>query len=127
MEIADLNKDEQIALAGLLEFVILASGQMTEDEQHEIDSIIDAIGEDSYQAAVDEVDKRFPDEQALRAFLSKIDRQEAREVIYGSVIEAAIKDAVEGRKSGLLDWLAGEWKVEVTYDELPADEDSAKK
>ena len=127
MEIADLNKDEQIALAGLLEFVILASGQMTEDETREIDAIIEAIGEDSYQAAVDEVDKRFPDEQALRTFLSTIERQEAREVIYGSVIEAAIKDAVEGRESGLLEWLAEEWKVEVTYDQPPAEEEDAKK
>jgi len=126
MEIADLNKDEQIALAGLLEFVILASGHLTEDEEQEIAAIIEAIGEDSYQAAVDEVDKRFPDEEALRKFLSKIDRQEAREVIYGSVIEAAMKDAVEGRESGLLEWLAEEWKVEVTYDEPPTDEDAKK-
>ncbi len=126
MEIADLNKDEQVALAGLLEFVILASGHLTEDEEQEISAIIDAIGEDSYQSAVDEVDKRFPDEESLRQFLSKIDRQEAREVIYGSVIEAAMKDAVEGRESGLLEWLAEEWKVEVTYDELPADEDGQK-
>jgi len=126
MEIADLNKDEQVALAGLLEFVILDSGHVTEDETREIDAIIEAIGEDSYQAAVDEVDKRFPDEEALRVFLSKIERQEAREVIYGSVIEAALKDAVEGRESELLEWLAGEWKVEVTYDEPPADEDDKK-
>lgn len=99
MELADLNQDEQIALAGLLEFVVLASGHVNEDEQQEIDSIVDAIGEDNYRKAVEQVDKRFPDEKALRVFLSKIERQEARELIYGSVIEAAMTDTVEGRES----------------------------
>ena len=124
MELADLSKDEQLALAGLLEFVILASGHVTEDEQLEIEAIIEAIGEEPYRAAVDQVDKRFPDEHALRVFLSSIRRQEAREVIYGTVIEAAMTDTVEGRESALLEWLAKEWNVEVTYEEPPAGEDA---
>jgi hypothetical protein len=125
MELADLNKDEQIALAGLLEFVVLASGHVTEDEEHEIKSIVEALGEENYRVAVEQVDKRFPDEQALRVFLAKVERQEAREVIYGTVIEAAMTDTVEGRESALLDWLAEEWKVKVTYEEPPASEDPA--
>jgi hypothetical protein len=126
MELADLNQNEQIALAGLLEFVVLASGHVTEDEEHEIDAIVEAIGEEKYRKAVDEVDKRFSDEKAFRTFLSTIDRQEARELIYGSVMEAAMTDTVEGRESALLEWLAGEWKVEVTYDEPPAGDEEAK-
>jgi hypothetical protein len=125
MELADLNKDEQLALAGLLEFVVLASGHVTEEEQAEIDAIVDALGEDRYRAAVNEVDKRFPDEPALRTYLGSITRQEAREVIYGTVIEAAITDTVEGRESALLEWLADAWKIEVTYDEPPAGEEQA--
>jgi len=124
MELADLNNDEQLALAGLLEFVVLASGHVTEDEEIEIETIVEAIGEEPYRKAVEEVDKRFPDEQALRVFLLSIVRQEAREVIYGTVIEAAMTDTVEGRESALLDWLAKEWNVEVTYDEPPAGEDA---
>jgi hypothetical protein len=125
MELADLNKDEQIALAGLLEFVVLASGHVTPDEEAEIDTIVEALGEENYRVAVDEVDKRFPDEPALRGFLAKIDRQEAREVIYGTVIEAAMCDTVEGRENALLAWLADAWKVEVTYEEPPASEEGS--
>lgn len=121
MELADLNQNEQIALAGLLEFVVLASGHVTEDEQNELDTIVEALGEEKYRKAVEEVDKRFPDEKAFRQFLSSVDRQEARELIYGVVIEAAMADTVEGRESALLEWLAEEWKVEVTYEEPPAD------
>jgi hypothetical protein len=126
MELADLNQDEQIALAGLLEFVVLASGHVTEDEQQEIDVIVEALGGGKYRKAVEEVDKRFPDELAFRTFLSKVERQEAREIIYGTVMEAAMTDTVEGRESALLDWLAKEWKVEVTYDEPPPAEGEAE-
>jgi uncharacterized tellurite resistance protein B-like protein len=125
MELADLNKDEQIALAGLLEFVVLASGHVTEDEQAEIDAIVDALGAGSYRAAVEEVDKRFSDEETLRSFLHTIDRQEAREVIYGTIMEAAMTDTVEGRESELLTWLAKEWNVEVKYEEPPTDDAKA--
>jgi uncharacterized tellurite resistance protein B-like protein len=121
MELADLNQNEQIALAGLLEFVVLASGHVTEDEQNEIDTIVEALGEEKYRKAVEEVDKRFSDEKAFRKFLSTIEREDARELIYGVVIEAAMADTVEGRESALLEWLSDEWKVEVTYEEPPAD------
>jgi hypothetical protein len=124
MELADLNQNEQLALAGLLEFVVLASGHVTEDEQIEIDSIVEALGEENYRKAVDQVDKRFPDEQALRTYLTSIDRQDARELIYGVVMEAAMTDTVEGRESALLEWLAETWKVEVTFEEPPADDQS---
>lgn len=124
MELADLNQNEQLALAGLLEFVVLASGHVTEDEQNEIDSIVEALGEEKYRKAVNEVDKRFPDEQTLRSFLTGIDRQDARELIYGVVMEAAMTDTVEGRESALLEWLAEAWQVEVTYEEPPADDEN---
>jgi hypothetical protein len=126
MELADLDKDEQLALAGLLEYVVLASGHVTADEQNEIDTIVEALGEDKYRVAVEEVDHRFPDEASLRTFLGTIARQEAREIIYGTVIEAAMTDTVEGRESALLDWLAETWKIEVTYEEPPASEEEAK-
>jgi len=126
MELADLNKDELLALTGLLEYVVLASGHVTADEQNEIDAIVDALGEDKYRAAVEEVDHRFPDEQSLRTFLGTIQGQEAREIIYGTVIEAAMADTVEGRESPLLEWLAETWKIEVTYEEPPASDEEAK-
>ena len=125
MELADLNKEERVALAGLLEFVVMASGQVTDIEQQEIDEIVDALGEDNYRQAVDEVDQRFSDEDALRAFLKTIERQEARELIYGTIIAAAMVDNFEGRESALLEWLAKEWNVAVTYEEPATDEEAS--
>lgn len=56
MELHDLNADERIALAALIEFVVMASGHVTEDEEREIQAVVDEIGEDAYRQAVEEVD-----------------------------------------------------------------------
>ncbi len=122
MELRDLNPDEQIALAALLEFVVLASGHVTEDEEREIDALVEELGDDIYRKAMEEVDRRFQDEEAVKKFLRTITRQEARELIYGAVIEAAMTDRMEGRESDMLDWVAREWQVQVTYEEPPAAE-----
>ena len=125
MELRDLNADERLALAALVEFVVMASGHATEEEKQEIDAIVEALGEDVYRQAVEEVDKRFARRGRGQGRSCEDDRQEAREVIYGTVMEAAMTDTVEGRESQLLTWLAKEWNVEVKYEEPPADDAKA--
>ncbi len=119
MELRELNPDERIALAALLEFVVLASGHVTEDEEREIDDIVGELGEDEYRKAVEEVDRRFPDEEAAKKFLKTIKHQEARELIYGAVLEAAMTDTIEGRESQMLEWVAKEWNIEVEFESPP--------
>jgi len=119
MELRDLNPDERIALAALLEFVVLASGHVTEDEEREIDDIVEELGEEDYRKAVEEVDRRFPDEEAAQKFLKTITRQEAREVIYGAVLDAAMTDTIEGRESQMLEWVAKEWNIQVEFETPP--------
>ena len=121
MELRDLNSDEKIALAALLEFVVLASGHVTEDEEREIDDIVEELGEDAYRKAVEEVDRRFSDEEAAKTFLKTITRPEARELIYGAVIDAAMADTMEGHESKMLEWVGKEWDIEVKFEEPPAE------
>jgi hypothetical protein len=119
MELRDLNPDERIALAALVEFVVLASGHATEDEEREIDAIVEELGEDEFRKATEEVDKRFPDEEAARKFLKTITRPEARELIYGAVLDAAMTDTIEGRESQMLEWIAKEWDIKVEFESPP--------
>jgi hypothetical protein len=121
MELRELNPEERVALAALIEFVVLASGHVTEDEEREIQEVVHEIGEDVYRKAVEEVDRRFPDEEAAKKFLLTITRPEARELIFGAVMGAAMTDTMEGHESTILDWVAKEWKLEVKYEEPPAD------
>jgi hypothetical protein len=117
MELSQLTANEQIALVALLELVIESNARVSEVEADRIDAVVAAIGEEAYRAAATEVDDRFDDEDALRAFLPTITRQAARELIYGTILEAAIADTVDARESDLLEWLADAWQISTQIDE----------
>jgi len=113
MELNDLTAQEHIALVALLELVIESNAHVSEDEADRIDAVVEAIGEDAYRRAAAEVDSRFHDEQDVRAFIPTVTRQEARELIYGTLFEAAITDAVDSHESDLLEWLAEAWEIKL--------------
>lgn len=119
MELNDLSTDERVALVALIELVVEANAAVTEEESEAIDDIVDELGPDVYAETVEEVGKRFPDEDALRAFLQTITRQDARELVYGTVIDVAVGDAIRNHESNLLEWLGATWNVKVEYDAPP--------
>jgi Tellurite resistance protein TerB len=113
MELRDLNHEERLSLVTLLQEVVGADSSASEAEANAIDRVVQALGEDEYQRLVDEVDSRFTDEVGLKTFLASIGRQEARELIYGTVLETATADTVSTSESDVLDWLARTWNVRV--------------
>ena len=117
MELKDLEGDERTALVGLVRAVVMADSHVSEDEIEEVEEIVDAFGEEGYQAALDGFEGRFADEESFRLFLSGIKRQEARELIYGTVLQGAAADAIEGGESELLAWLADAWKIDLQVQE----------
>jgi hypothetical protein len=50
-------------------------------------------------------------------FLESIQRPEARDLIYGFFLTEAAGEALRGRESELVDWLAEVWKIDVKTDE----------
>ena len=117
MELNQLTAEERVALVALLEVVIESNGRVSEDEADRIDAVVGAIGEDAYRQAAAEVDRRFAGEEELRAFLPAITRQDARDLIYGTALEAATSDTVDAHESHLLDWLAAVWQIGTRIDE----------
>jgi hypothetical protein len=124
MELQDLKGDERTALVGLMREVVLSDANLSDDEIDEVAEIVDAFGEEGYQAALDAFEARFSDEDSFRRFLATITGQEARELIYGTVLQGAAADAIEGGESELLSWLADTWKIEVQVEDLPDGEDA---
>jgi hypothetical protein len=120
MELHELNADERTALVGLIKEVVMSDGNVSEDELEEVEDLVDAFGEEGYQQALDAFEARFLDQPSFQRFLRTITRQEARDLIYGSVLQAASADAIEGRESELLVWLADAWNVEVKFEGPPA-------
>lgn len=125
MELCELNHDERLALVALLELVLESDRTAADGEVAEIDRVIDALGREEYQRLVTEVDRRFPTEVELQAFLPSIVRQDARDLIYGTALDTAIEDAVDMFESRLLDWLAKLWNVRVEFEDDPEDDAGA--
>jgi uncharacterized tellurite resistance protein B-like protein len=113
MELGDLTHDERVALVALLELVVESDGAASDDELDVLQNVIDALGETAYAEAAAEADERFGDEAELKAFLPSITRQDARELIYGTVLDTALPDAIGRHESTMLDWVAKAWDVAV--------------
>jgi hypothetical protein len=124
MELSDLTREERVALAALLELVVDSNATVSDDELREVRHVVDAVGDVAYAEAADEVAARFRDEAELKAFLPSITRQEARELIYGAVLETAIPDAMNAHESAILDWLGEAWGVAVSIEESGSDDDA---
>jgi len=119
MELEELNQDERTALVGLMKLTVLSDGNVSEEELEEIEDLVDAFGEEAYESTLDAFEKRFADAEAFKAFLAKIGRQDARELIFGTVLEAAGSEAIEGREAELLDWLAKAWNIKIEIEDEP--------
>jgi len=115
MELRDLTHEERLSLVALLEQVVESEGAVSEAEVAKIERVVAALGEDEYRRLVQEVDSRFIDEASLKKFLGGIDRQDARELIYGTVLETAAEHTVSTPESTVLDWLGKLWNVHVAF------------
>ena len=124
MELSDLTRDERVALVALLELVVESDATASDDELKELQRVVDAVGEAAYAEAAVEADERFRDEADLKAFLPRITRQEARELIYGAVLETALPDAMGAHEATMLEWLGKEWGIAVRIEEPGSDGDA---
>jgi hypothetical protein len=113
MELRDLNGDERLALVGLMKAVVLSDGEVSDDEIEHVETLVDAFGEKEYQRMLDAFEQRFPDEAAFKKFLETIGRQDARELIFATVLEGADEGGIEGGETELLDWLSDAWNVTI--------------
>src|SRR5262245_57154548 len=113
MEITDLTHDERLAMVALLGLVVQSGRRIAEDAGVRLGRTAPGLGADGYDRLADEANRRFTDEDVLKAFLLSIDRQEARELIYGQVLDTAVENGVDTLEAELLDWLAKTWHVRV--------------
>jgi hypothetical protein len=118
MELTDLTRDERVALVGLTKILLTSDGKVSDEEVEHIEAIIEDVGDDSYTEALDTYEETFAtDRERFRQFLTTITRQEARELIFGTVLEAAGAEAVGPAEAEPLDWLAKAWNVTVKVQE----------
>jgi hypothetical protein len=114
MEIADLTQDERVALVGLMKLLVMSDGNVSDEELEHVEDMIDVFGDEEYEAVLETFEERFEGKgDVFRDFLKSVKRQEARELIFGTVLDAAGAEAVEPGEASLLDWLQREWGVKI--------------
>src|SRR6202012_1947322 len=113
MELGDLNQDERTALVGLMKLIVLSDEEVSEDELEHIEGLVSAFGDEGYQRTLDAFEKRFQDEKSFRAFLKGIGRQDARDLIFGTLLESADEGALDRSETDLLDWLSQTWNIKI--------------
>jgi hypothetical protein len=123
MELSDLDSAERLALVALVERVVLADRNVTEDEADILPEIVAALGEENYRKTALAADDRFGDDEALKTYLKTLPREEARELIYGTVVDLAMADMISGNESELIDWLGQTWNLESKIEDTLEESD----
>jgi uncharacterized tellurite resistance protein B-like protein len=116
MELNELTADERIALVALLELVVAADGDVSYEELAQIKRVMHAVGDRAYREAVKAADERFESDDVALAFITAVERPEARALIYETAIEAAVAHGVAGRESELLTQIQKRWRVPVRFE-----------
>ena len=122
MELKDLSPGDRVALAALVRFSVMSDGTLSENEAGEIGFLVTELGEEVYQAAVEVASQRVTDLPTLKAVLAEVTDPEARELIYGTLVEVAIPETIDPNESRLLELVAGAWGLTPTFEDFPADE-----
>jgi len=113
MTLHDLSHEEKLALVALTELAVISNRNVTDDELAQVDGIVEALGEEVFHQLAEEAESRFAERTDLKEFLETIKDQEARELIYGTILDEALAEAMPHEEAGFLEWLAGAWDIPV--------------
>ncbi len=120
MDPTDLDHDEAIALVALVTFLVASNARATDAESATVRRVAQAVGRARYRELADEAAKHLPDEDTLRAFLSRIERPAARELLYETALEAATGDVIRDDEASFLGWLRRTWGLKVRIEPPPS-------
>ena len=115
MELIDLNHEQRLGLVALIEATVAADRRATDEEADILAGIVAEFGDETYRKLAAEVDRRFASEDELKQFLSQLPGDEARELIFGTVLDLAMADVVSGHESPLIQWLADTWQIDASF------------
>ena len=111
MQLIDLLPDESLALVALSRAVARADGAISPLEGRAIALMAAEIGEATYRKLFAKAAESFPDQATLKAFLARIERPEARSLIYESILALAAADSISSEEEPLMLWLQDAWEI----------------
>ena len=112
MEMNELTREEELGLIGLLKGVIQADRQLSFEENEELKRVAAAMGRERFQERVEQANELFRTLSDIKGHAGKIERPEARQLIFNMVREMARQDGVVEQEEELLTWLSETWDIE---------------
>jgi uncharacterized tellurite resistance protein B-like protein len=111
MQLTDLDPDERLALVSLSRVVVRVDGAVSPSEGQSIKRLAVELGEATYRELFAQAAELFPDEAQLRPFLATIERQEARNLIFDTILQLAAADEITAEEGSLVAWLEESWNI----------------
>jgi uncharacterized tellurite resistance protein B-like protein len=111
MQLIDLLPEEGLALVALSRAIARADGTITPLEGQAIAVMAAGLGEANYRKLFAKAAESFPDQAALKQFLARIERPEARSLIYESILALAAADSISAEEEPLMVWLQETWEI----------------
>jgi hypothetical protein len=108
MTLAELERQEKVALLALLGLMARLDGQVEGDELELLRRVVSEIGGDDFERLAREA-ASYPDADAILQTAEKVTRPEAREVIYELLFDMAVREGIAERENELLMRLAASW------------------
>ncbi len=111
LQINELTDDEELALIGVLKAVIQADKDLSKAENEELKRIAKLMGEKFHQR-VAEAKQRFFSLSDIKKHAEKVQRPEARVLIFNHAVAMARQDGIIPEEADVLSWLAERWGLE---------------
>ena len=111
MEIGELNRDERVALMGLLKLMIQADSEMSDEEGRELNRIAAMMGPELWKETKKAAMESLKNADDIRQQASRVTRPAARQLIYDLVFDMALPGSVVDSEKQELDWLVELWEI----------------
>lgn len=96
---------------GLVREIVRADGEYTEREEAFVAELSEQIGPERFREAMDEVREQMSKRAELKDAAKRVERQEARQLMFDHLIKAAVVDGVDEAEVKPLSWLASWWNI----------------
>lgn len=111
MDITALEHEEQLALVGLAKIVVRADQEVSAEESDTLLEWANTLGHPVWTGLIREASERFTNRQIVLDHARTIERQEARNLIYGLLYRMAHSDSLVTAEARILNEVSEMWEI----------------
>ncbi len=111
MKLSDMTASEKQALGTLVRVIVTLDGEYSLEESTQLQQAATELGEDEFWDLIRKTGRQHHTEEIVQAQAREVERQEAREMIYGVLFSIAAAGSIVSQEGHLLDQLSATWDL----------------